>query len=75
MGKVDHKVADLLIDPHPDRNANRIRIYRMENGEVTIHFRNFKIQLLSPQEIAEWREGFTQALRTLREKDILKNDL
>ncbi len=75
MGKVDHKVADALIDPQPDRSANRIRVYRMENGEVVIHFRNFKIQLLTPAEIAEWREGFTEALAKVRERDILKNDL
>lgn len=75
MGKVMRTVADVLVSPEPDRNSNRIRVYEMEDGVVVIHFRNFKIQLLTPQERAEWREGFAIALATLREKDYFKNDL
>lgn len=75
MGKVETTIADVLISEVPDRNANRIRIYRMENGEVIIHFRNFKIMLLTPQEITEWRNGFAFALEELRMNDYLKNDI
>jgi hypothetical protein len=75
MGKVFEPIADALISPSPDRNANRIRIYRMENGEVVIHFRDLKIQLLTPQERVEWREGFARALEEVKLHDYLKNDL
>jgi hypothetical protein len=73
MGKVDKVYWDKLISEIPDRNANRVRAYRAPNGEVTIHFRNFKIVLHTPQEIAEWREGFKEALHNLG--DHFKNDV
>ncbi len=75
MGKVEKKIYDKLISEIPDRNANRVRVYRKDNGEVVIHFRNLKITLFTEPEIQEWKEGFTQALETLREKDYFKNDL
>lgn len=74
MGKIDKKIADVLIDPSPDRNANRVRAYKKDNGEVVVHFRNFKI-MLTPHEAEEWRAGFRQALRELKDKNYLKNDL
>lgn len=74
MGKILKKVDERLIDPHPDRNANIIRIYRKENGEAVIHFRNLKIMLL-PHEVAEWSGGFAVALNALRAKGYMKNDL
>lgn len=75
MGKVKNTVADVLVDPVPDRNANRVRVYEMDDGVVVIHFRNFKIQLLTPMEREEWRTGFAIALEKLREEDYFKNDL
>lgn len=74
MGKVMRRVADKLIDPHPDRNANRLRVYEKDNGEVIIHFRNFKIMLFA-HEVPEWREGFKKALAELHARGYLKNDL
>lgn len=75
MGKVKHTYEDKLIAEVPDRNANRIRVYEMENGEVVIHFRNFKINLLTKQEQEEWKKGFTEALKKLREGDYFANDI
>ena len=75
MGRVNKIIEDRLISPEPDRNANRIRIYTKDNEEVVIGFRNLKITLLTEEERTEWREGFAQALKTLKEKDYLKNDL
>lgn len=74
MGKVAAKVAEKLIDPIPDRNANIIRVYRKDNGEAVIHFRNFKLTLLE-HEVAEWRAGFRDALAAFRAGGYLKNDL
>lgn len=74
MGKVLKTIADELISPAPDRNANRVRVYQKDNGEVVVHFRNFKLMLFS-HEVQEWKEGFTKALAELRAKDYLKNDL
>ena len=73
MGKIDKTYADELIPETSDRNSNRLRVYRAPNGEVTIHFRNMKIVLLSPEEIKEWKEGFQTALDNLGEE--LKNDI
>lgn len=73
MGKVAKTYFDGLISETPDRNANRLRVYEAPNGEVTIHFRNFKIVLHSPEEIREWKEGFKTALENLR--DNFANDI
>lgn len=62
MGKVAQTYWDKLIDPVSDRNANRVRVYRAPNDEVTIHFRNLKIVLHNYDEIQEWKRGFTEAL-------------
>lgn len=73
MGKIAKTFYDKIIPEVSDRNANRVRVYRAPNNEVTIHFRNMKIVLHTPQEIAEWREGFREALANLG--DNLKNDI
>lgn len=75
MGKVDQQIADVLISPTPDRNSNRIRVYRKDNGEVVIHFRNIKITLLTPVERQQWKEGFEKALSELRQHNYFPNDL
>jgi len=75
MGKIEKVFYDGLISPTPDRFSNRVKVQQAPNGEVTIHFRNMKIVLLTQEEIREWRDGFREALRVLREKDYLKNDL
>lgn len=75
MGKILKTVADVLIAPTPDRNANRVRVYRKENGEAVIHFRNLKVTLLTPEDILEWKAGFLAALTEVKAKDYLKNDL
>jgi hypothetical protein len=74
MGKVQHVVADKLIEAAPDRNANRLRVYRKENGEVVIHLRELKI-VLFPHEVHEWAYGFTVARAKLVESGLMKNDL
>jgi len=73
MGKVSETYHDTLISDSPDRNANRVRVYRSPNDEVTIHFRNLKIVLHDIHEIDEWRDGFNQALNNLG--DWFKNDI
>lgn len=75
MGKVIRPIADKIVSPAPDRNANRIRIYEKDNGEMVIHFRNFKIMLLTTTEIVEWTEGFRVALEELRKHNYMQNDL
>ncbi len=76
MGKIGKSYYDKLISEIPDRNANRVRVYKKaENDEVVIHFRNLKITLFTKEEIREWKEGFAQALKTLQEKDYFKNDI
>lgn len=75
MGKINKVFEDKLVNPIPDRFSNRVKVQQAPNGEVTIHFRNFKIVLLTPEEIAEWRDGFREALRNLRAGDYLKNDI
>lgn len=74
MGKIDKTYADELLPDIPDRNANRVRVYKAPNGEVTIHHRMVKIVLHSPEEIAEWRDGFREALAELQRMDYLKDD-
>lgn len=73
MGKVLTTLYDELIDPIPDRNANRVRLYKAPNEEVTLHFRNLKIVLHTPEEINEWKHGFQTALQNLGEH--FKNDI
>jgi len=74
MGKVKETYYDKLISDTSDRNSNRIRVYRKMDDEVVIHFRNLKITLFR-DDIAEWKEGFTQALKELQDKDYFRNDL
>ena len=73
MGKIDKVFYEKLIDPEPDRFANRVKTQHNPNGEVTIHFRNLKIVLHTKEEIAEWREGCIQALANLG--DNLQDDI
>lgn len=75
MGKVAHTYIDKIIPEIADRNANRLRVYRAPNGEITIHFRNLKIVLHNDMEISEWVDGFKEALEELQRKDYFKNDL
>lgn len=75
MGKIQTLIHEETICPVADRNANVLRVYRAPNGEATIHFRNLKIVLHTPQEIEEWKNGFTQALQKLQEKDYFRDDL
>lgn len=65
MGKVLRTIYDELIPEIPDRNANRVRLYEAPNGEVTLHFRNLKIVLHTPEEINEWKHGMQTALQNL----------
>lgn len=65
MGQREIMYYDELIPDAPDRDANRCYVYRAPNGEVVVHFRNFKIVLHSEEEIREWRDGFKQALDNL----------
>ena len=75
MGKISKVHYEKLIDPIPDRFSNRVKVQEAPNGEITIHFRNLKIVLHSPQEIAEWREGFGIALENFKGNDYLRNDI
>lgn len=70
MGKIATTFYDELIDPVPDRSANRVRSYRASNDEVTIHFRNMKIVLHTREEQQEWKDGFTEAFNNLGENLI-----
>ena len=63
MGRVEKIYDERAIHPESDMNSNLIRVYKAPNNEVTIHFRNMKIVLHTPEEIAEWRDGFREALR------------
>lgn len=73
MGKVMQTIYDELCDPVPARNANRIRVYRMHNNEVVIHYRDMKIVLHTEEEIQEWKYGFKQALEELN--GYFENDI
>ena len=75
MGVVKNIIEDRLIPSSPDRNANRIYIYRKPNNEVVIHFRNLKITLLDEEEIQEWKRGFQIALEKFKKGDYFKNDI
>jgi len=75
MGVVSQIIEDKLISPSPDRNANRVYIYRKPNREVSIHFRNLKITLLNEDEVQEWRNGFKTALENFKKGNYLNNDI
>lgn len=75
MGVVAKTYHDSLINPVSDRNNNRVRVYKMDNDEVVIHFRNLKIVLHKQEEIREWRDGFTKALEKLKEGKYFENDI
>lgn len=62
MGRVEKIYDERTLHSSPDVNSNIIRVYKAPNNEVTIHFRNMKIVLHTPEEIAEWRDGFRKAL-------------
>lgn len=64
MGKVTRVFYEKLIEPIPDRYANRVKVQEGHNGEVTIHFRNQKIVLHKHNydEVEEWINGFRIAL-------------
>lgn len=75
MGKVDLTYHEELIPEIPDRQANYLKVYRSPNGEVTIRFRSLKIVLHNDMEIAEWRDGFREALEQYNKITPFKNDL
>jgi hypothetical protein len=75
MGIFKKIIEDRLISPIPDRNSNRIYIYRKPNNEVSIWFRNLKITLLSEEEIQEWKEGFKIALENFKKGNYFQNDI
>lgn len=75
MGIIKDIIEDRLIESEPDRNPNRIYIYRKPNDEVSIHFRNIKITLITPEEIKEWRDGFKIALEEFKKGNYLSNDI
>ncbi len=75
MGKATTIIVDELIPLYPDRNANRIYIYRKKNKEVSIHFRNLKMTLLKDSEIQECKKGFKEALENFKKGNYLKNDV
>lgn len=75
MGKATTIIEDRLIPPTPDRNANRIYVYRKPNNEVSVHFRNLKITLCIEEDIREWKEGFRIALEEFKKGNYLKNDI
>lgn len=75
MGIIQELIHEELISSEPDRHANLLRVYRKDNGEVVIHFRNLKINLISPQEIQEWKFGFQQALDRVLTENFLENDI
>lgn len=66
MGKIAEVYYDGTLNVEPSRNPNLLRIQRAPNNEVTIHIRNMKIVLHTPEEIAEWRDGFKYALDNLQ---------
>lgn len=75
MGKIDEIAYEALIEEQPDRFANFVRVYRSPNGEVTIHFRNIKIVLLTDEDIREWRDGMRAAQTKFLEGDYFKQDV
>lgn len=75
MGKVAKTYYDELCEPVPCRNNNRIRVYRMPNNEVVIHYRDMKIVLHKEEEIQEWKEGFKHALSVLKKGNYFHNDI
>ena len=75
MGVFKEIIEDRLIPSMPDRNSNRIYIYRKPNNEVSIWFRNLKITLLTEEERKEWREGFKIALGNFEKGNYFPNDI
>lgn len=65
MGVIKKIFHERLVNEAPDRNANLLRVYEKDNCEVVIHFRNLKINLITQEEIREWKEGFTEALNAI----------
>lgn len=75
MGIIKQTIHEELIENEPDRHSNLLRVYRKDNNEVVIHFRNFKINLITPQEIQEWKYGFQVALEKFLQDNLLENDI
>lgn len=67
MGKIAKIYYEKTINPVADQNSNLLRIFEAPNKEVTIHIRNLKIVLHTPEEIAEWKRGFVEAQKKLYE--------
>lgn len=75
MGAVKQIIHEELIASESDRHSNLLRVYRKDNDEIVIHFRNFKINLINPQEIQEWKYGFETALEKFLQGNFLQNDI
>lgn len=75
MGIIKELIHEEIIITEPDRHSNLLRVYRKENDEIVIHFRNFKINLITPLEIAEWKHGFSIALEKVLKEELLENDI
>lgn len=75
MGQIKDIIHEEIIPEVSDRHANLLRVYRAPNNEVTIHFRNLKIVLHTEEEIQEWKEGFTEALKQIQENNYYENDI
>lgn len=67
MGKIAKIFYENTIAPEAEQNSNLIRVFEAPNKEVTIHIRNLKIVLHTPEEITEWKRGFAEAEKKLNE--------
>ncbi len=75
MGVIKELIHEELIPSESDRHSNLLRIYKKDNEEIVIHFRNLKINLITPFDIKEWRYGFQIALEKFKEGKFLENDI
>ncbi len=74
MGEVKHKLYEELIPAIPDRNPNRILIFKDGYGMISVNFRNLKWHL-KPEEFEEWAKVFEAALEKFEKQDKLKYNI
>lgn len=73
MGKIKQVYMDKLIEPVPDRNPNRIFIYRRgEDDCIGIHFRNVSFKL-TEDEFKEWQHEFGIAKQIVEQRDVFED--
>ncbi len=65
MGKINKIYEEKLIPPAPDRQANYLKVYENDAGELVIRFRNLKILLIGDQKL-DWVLGFRTALENYK---------